>query len=176
MKLIDADRLNVAIEKLESDLEEEYSVPSYGALKSLIDEQPAVYPIFSARTSGKTILREYCAIREILENYGLDSTDPVETLNFVLNQYQRIIADLTGGFFSKLSYEADVIIAKVCDRLTDEDDSRYVEACDKMREALELSKSDPERAHAKADDTLRDYLVELGKEELISLYDEVEKW
>ena len=123
MKLIDADRLNVAIEKLESDLEEEYSVPSYGALKSLIDEQPTVYPIFSARSGGKTVLREYCAIREILENYGLDSTDPIETLNFVLNQYQRVVADLTGGFFSKLSYEADVIIAKVCDRLTAEEDS-----------------------------------------------------
>lgn len=176
MKLIDADRLNVAIEKLESDLEEEYSVPSYGALKSLIDEQPAVYPIFSARTGGKTVLYEYCAMRETLDNYGLDSENPVSELNFVLSQYQKIVAELTGGFFSKLTYDADVIIAKVCDRLTDEDDSRYVEACVKMREALELSKSDPERAHANADDILRDYLVELGAEELINIYDEVEKW
>ena len=176
MKLIDADKLNAAIEKMKSDLEEEYSVPSYGALKSLIDEQPTVYPIFSSRTGGKTILYEYCAMRETLANYGLDSENPVSELNFVLNQYQRIIADLTGGFFSKLSYEADVITAKVCDKFTDEDGSRYVEACVKMREALVLSEDDPERAHCNADDILRDYLVELGAEELINIYDEVEKW
>ena len=130
MRLIDADRLeayisrngvipydklvpNVAIETI-IDLDIENTI------RRIIDEQPTIFPLFSGRSSGKKLVSEYLAMCHILDDYGLNSFDPVDTLRFVLEQYQKVICECTGCQLSKLSYDASTVISAICDRCTEE--------------------------------------------------------
>lgn len=44
----------------------------------------------------------------ILQDYGIKDTD---TLRYILDQYQKIIVDITGGQMSYLTYPAETLIA-----------------------------------------------------------------
>lgn len=44
----------------------------------------------------------------ILQDYGIKDTD---TLRYILDQYQKIIVDITGGQLSYLTYPAETVIA-----------------------------------------------------------------
>lgn len=49
-------------------------------------------------------------------------------------------------------------------------------AIKRMQEAVELSKSDPEVAHVKADQAMADLLKSLGYEEVVELFERVTRW
>lgn len=109
MRLIDADRL---IENAGPELSEE--------VKKLVDDTPTIYPMFSGRTTGKTVLKEYMAMCETLENYGISANDPLGNLTYVLEQYQKIICELTHSRLSKLTYNATDVIALINDLQNDD--------------------------------------------------------
>lgn len=108
MRLIDADRL---IENAGPELSEE--------VKKLVDDTPTIYPMFSGRTTGKTVLKEYMAMCETLENYGISANDPLGNLTYVLEQYQKIICELTYSRLSKLTYNATDVMALIDDLQND---------------------------------------------------------
>lgn len=108
MRLIDADRL---IENAGPELSEE--------VKKLADDTPTIYPMFSGRTTGKTVLKEYMAMCETLENYGISASDPLINLTYVLEQYQKIICELTHSRLSKLTYNATDVMALIDDLQND---------------------------------------------------------
>ena len=117
MRLIDADRL---IENAGPELSEE--------VKKLVDDTPTVYPMFIGRTSGKTVLNEYLAICKTLENYGISANDPLGNLTYVLEQYQKIICELTYSRLSKLTYNATDVIALINDLQNDDIEKAVKEA------------------------------------------------
>lgn len=117
MRLIDADRL---IENAGPELSEE--------VKKLVDDTPTVYPMFIGRTSGKTILNEYMAMCKTLENYGISANDPLGNLTYVLEQYQKIICELTYSRLSKLTYNATDVIALINDLQNDDIEKAVKEA------------------------------------------------
>ena len=47
---------------------------------------------------------------------------------------------------------------------------------DEMKKCIELSKSDEEIAHIKADELLEEVLILLGHRDLVDLYTRVNKW
>ena len=108
MRLIDADRL---IENAGPELSEE--------VKKLVDDTPTIYPMFSGRTTGKTVFKEYMAMCETLENYGISANDPFGNLIQVLEQYQKIICELTYSRLSKLTYNATDVMALINDLQND---------------------------------------------------------
>lgn len=113
MRLIDADKLNKDIQE-KPFLLNETPMEFYERLLQMIDDQPTVFPLFaSGRMNGKQVVMNYLNMCKVLDAFGIDSTDPANSLRFVLNQYQTIICELTNGFFSKLTYDADVVIDKV---------------------------------------------------------------
>lgn len=84
MRLIDADRLNADIVKAEETCDEAGTILGAGAIKELIKNAPTVWPIFSGRTTGKTAMKEYMAIVEMLKVSGMDTTNPVKTIDHLL--------------------------------------------------------------------------------------------
>lgn len=106
MRLIDADML---MEDLGSDIPED--------IVKVIENSPTIYPIFSGRQSGKTVMKYYLEMCQILENHGISANKPSENLDWVLNQYQKVLMELTGSMLSKLTYDANFIIPYIVDRL-----------------------------------------------------------
>ncbi len=51
-------------------------------------------------------------LKKICEDYGLTP----EGVRYALKQYQRVITEITDGFFSRLTYDADTIINKAYER------------------------------------------------------------
>lgn len=117
MRLIDADRL---IEEAEPELQDD--------IKELTEKIPTVYPMFIGRTSGKTILNEYMAMCKTLEDYGISANDPFGNLTYVLEQYQKIICELTYSRLSKLTYNATDVIALINDLQNDDIEKAVKEA------------------------------------------------
>ena len=52
--------------------------------------------------------------RSVMLDFGLETS--IQTLRFVLTQYKKVICELTHGELSKLTYEADDVIAKIRER------------------------------------------------------------
>ena len=121
MRLIDADRL---IENAGPELSEE--------VKKLVDDTPTVSPMFTGRTSGKTVLNEYMAMCKTLENYGISANDPFGNLTYVLEQYQKLICELTYSRLSKLTYNATDVIALINDLQNEDIDERAKELVAEM--------------------------------------------
>jgi hypothetical protein len=117
MRLIDADRL---IEEAEPELRDD--------IKELTEKIPTVYPMFTGRTSGKTVLNEYMAMCNTLENYGISANDPFGNLTYVLEQYQKLICELTHSRLSKLTYNATDVIALINDLQNDDIEKAVKEA------------------------------------------------
>ena len=126
MRLIDADRLDAEIEKAETQLEEEMSTLGAGSIKAMIDDAPTVWPMFIGRGTGKHICNEWLAIHQLLDDFGLDANDPVDTIKFVLNAYNKVILECTGCQMSKLSYTPEAVIACICDTQTEDQDDLEV--------------------------------------------------
>ena len=121
MRLIDADRL---IENAGPELSEE--------VKKLVDDTPTVYPMFTGRTAGKTVLNEYMAMCKTLENYGISANDPLGNLTYVLEQYQKLICELIYSRLSKLTYNATDVIALINDLQNEDIDERAKELVAEM--------------------------------------------
>ena len=113
MRLVDADRLKLVIDLMNDPKEGETVVD---VVQKIIDEQPTIWPMFSGRTCGKTALNNYIGACQVMNNHGIDHMDLVETLNYVLNQYQKIIEELTGSKLTKLTYDAEYVIETVKER------------------------------------------------------------
>ena len=118
MWLIDGDRLeadlrkegiigDIILDNLKTSAEIAFDI------MGILQRQPTVFPMFKGRTSGKKLCNEYIAMCKVLDNYGIDSTNPVESLQFVLAQYQKIICELTHSRLSKLTYYANDVISEV---------------------------------------------------------------
>ena len=56
---------------------------------------------------------------KLFDDLGLDKENPIGNLRNILTQYQKIVEQLTGSFFSKITYDADTIISYVNDRQND---------------------------------------------------------
>lgn len=114
MRLIDAD-------KFENDLEElGLTAEQAEKVKNLVYDQPTVFAVFSGgRMVGKRAMAEFVNMCRTLDDYGIDSTHPAQNLKYVLEQYQRVITELTGSLLSKLTYSADVVISHITDELED---------------------------------------------------------
>ena len=114
MRLIDAD-------KFENDLEElGLTAEQAEKVKNLVYDQPTVFAVFSGgRMIGKKAMAEFVNMCRVLDDYGIDSTNPAQNLRYVLEQYQRVITELTGSLLSKLTYSADVVISHITDELED---------------------------------------------------------
>ena len=115
MRLVDADRIINNVNSCET--------LNMDTIMSIIEDTPTIYPMFSNRMAGKTVLAEYVGMCKVLDNFGLNSSDPVATLKFVLDQYQKIICEATNGKFSKLSYDANVILSCINDILNEAADA-----------------------------------------------------
>lgn len=112
MRLIDAD-------KFENDLEElGLTAEQAEKVKNLVYDQPTVFAVFSGgRMVGKRAMAEFVNMCRVLDDYGIDSTNPAQNLKYVLEQYQRVITELTGNMLSKLTYSADVVVSHITDEL-----------------------------------------------------------
>lgn len=123
MRLIDAD-------KFEKDLDElRNSIPQVDMIKNVIYDQPTVFAVFSqGRMVGKKAMAAYVNMCRVLDDYGIDSTDPVQNLKYVLEQYQRVMTELTGSKLSKLTYSADVVIAHITDELDKYEETEQAES------------------------------------------------
>lgn len=123
MRLIDAD-------KFEKDLDElRNSIPQVDMIKNVIYDQPTVFAVFSqGRMVGKKAMAAYVNMCRVLDDYGIDSTDPVRNLKYVLEQYQRVMTELTGSKLSKLTYSADVVIAHITDELDKYEETEQAES------------------------------------------------
>lgn len=53
---------------------------------------------------------------KLCDDFGLNKEKPVENIKTILEQYQKIIRELTGSFFTKITYDANVIINYVQDK------------------------------------------------------------
>lgn len=123
MRLIDADLL-------ERDLDEMRNQTSQvDMIKNIIYDQPTVFAVFSqGRMIGKKAMAAYVNMCRVLDDYGIDSTDPVQNLKYVLEQYQRVMTELTGSKLSKLTYSADVVIAHITDELDKYEETEQAES------------------------------------------------
>lgn len=118
MWLIDGDRLEADLRKegIIGDIilsNSKTSAEIAFDIMGILQRQPTVFPMFGGRTSGKKLCNEYVSMCKDLDDYGIDSTNPVESLRFVLAQYQKIICELTHGRLSKLTYYANDVISEV---------------------------------------------------------------
>ena len=130
MRLIDADRL---LDQMDGEITISVdNVPTASAeaivkavsdfmdkTASTINNQPTVYPMFAGRSAGKTALKDYMGMCEVLEYFGLSTSNPAETLHMVCENYQKVLMELTGGFMSKLNYTPDAVISYITDRYND---------------------------------------------------------
>lgn len=120
MRLIDADRFDRELEINNFLKDGESDAEFVDRIRKVIEDQPTVFPVFAGRTNGKQAIMTYVDMCRVLDNFGIDSIDPVSSLRFVLEQYQRIVCELTNGFFSKLTYDADVVISKVIEKFEED--------------------------------------------------------
>lgn len=119
MRLIDADRL---VKSMRDDEEFGRSTITIEDIEKFIYDEPDVFLVFTGGARvGKKALAEYVAMCKVLDDHGIDSTDPIKNLDFVLRQYQRVIVELTGSTLSKLTYYADEVIARINDELDERD-------------------------------------------------------
>ena len=50
---------------------------------------------------------------------GFEIETVVDDVEWILDQYQKVICECTNGLLSKLNYDADVVISHICDENRD---------------------------------------------------------
>lgn len=104
MRLIDADELKEDLKDLKV---EGYNQKYVQGLQDAIDNYfPQI--IDDAPTADGQPVKQDTELSIILQDYGIKDTD---TLRYILDQYQKIIVDITGGQMSYLTYPAKTVIA-----------------------------------------------------------------
>lgn len=83
---------------------------------------------------------------KLFNDIGLDYEDPIGTLRYILEQYQKIVIEITGSFFSKITYDAQTVLSKARDLLEDSnqayiqtyrgDDGIYRQRCSNCRREI----------------------------------------
>lgn len=104
MRLIDADALIATMENMRSisnnvkqrQIEESIL---HGIVPQIIDDEPTI---------EAEPVKQVTELSIILQDYGIKDTD---TLRYILDQYQKIIIEITGGQMSYLTYPAETVIA-----------------------------------------------------------------
>lgn len=80
-----------------------YTLYSAGDRAAWLDECITTAHAFDAEP-----VKQDTELSSILQDYGIKDTD---TLRYILDQYQKIIVEITGGVLSKLVYPAKTVIA-----------------------------------------------------------------
>ena len=62
-------------------------------------------------------------LMELCANHDFYADNPIEVLDFILTQYQKVIVECTGGLLSKLTYDADVVISHIFDKADEQEES-----------------------------------------------------
>lgn len=62
-------------------------------------------------------------LMELCANHDFYADNPIEVLDFILTQYQKVIVECTGGLLSKLTYDADVVISHIFDKANEQEES-----------------------------------------------------
>ena len=104
MRLIDADELKEGLKDLKA---EGYNQKYVQGLQDAIDDYFSQI-IDDAPTANVQPVKQDTELSSILQDYGIKDTD---TLRYILDQYQKIIVDITGGQMSYLTYPAETVIA-----------------------------------------------------------------
>ena len=61
---------------------------------------------------------------KLFNDIGLDYEDPIGTLKYILEQYQKIVVEITGSFFSKITYDAQTVLSKARDLLEENNNTQ----------------------------------------------------
>lgn len=106
-RYIDADELKESLKNLKA---EGNNLKYVQGLQDAID---GYFPqiIDDAPTADVQPVKHDTELSSILQDYGIKDTD---TLRYILDQYQKIIVEITGGILSKLVYPAKTVIAYAC--------------------------------------------------------------
>lgn len=104
VRLIDANALGKAIELLCEDERINMTAITYFVLCELLDTMPTIEAEHVKQDSQLSI---------ILQDYGIDN---VEQLRYILDQYQKLIVEITRGQMSYLTYPAQAVLECANDR------------------------------------------------------------
>lgn len=63
---------------------------------------------------------------KLFNDIGLDYEDPIGTLRYILEQYQKVVVEITGSFFSKITYDAQTVLSKARD-LEEDSNQGYIQ-------------------------------------------------
>ena len=100
VRMIDANLLKGYL--IEGDGDDEFTEGynfAINEIRELIDKRPTI---------EAEPMKQVTELSSILQDYGIKDTD---TLRYILDQYQKIIVDITGGQMSYLTYPAETVIA-----------------------------------------------------------------
>lgn len=73
---------------------------------------------------------------------GFEIETVVDDVEWILDQYQKVICECTNGLLSKLNYDADVVISHICDENRDMQLAVVEMLCDMEEESNQLEDSD----------------------------------
>lgn len=73
---------------------------------------------------------------------GFEIETVVDDVEWILDQYQKVICECTNGLLSKLNYDADVVISHICDENKDMQLSVVEMLCNMEEEVTKLEESD----------------------------------
>lgn len=73
---------------------------------------------------------------------GFEIETVVNDVEWILDQYQKVICECTNGLLSKLNYDADVVISHICDKNKDMQLSVVEMLCNMEEEVTKLEESD----------------------------------
>lgn len=72
---------------------------------------------------------------------GFEIETVVDDVEWILDQYQKVICECTNGLLSKLNYDADVVISHICDENKDMQLAVVEMLCNMEEEANNLEES-----------------------------------
>lgn len=91
-------------------------------IKNLIDAEDGMV-LYGGRYTGKKAFSEYIGMQKVLEDFGVSCETPIETLYYILSNYQKVICKCTGGLLSHVYHDADTIIAAICDKQSEDEET-----------------------------------------------------
>ena len=62
-------------------------------------------------------------LMKLCRNHDFYTENPIECIDFILDQYQKVMIECTGGLLSKLTYDADVVISHIFDKANEQEES-----------------------------------------------------
>ena len=81
---------------------------------------------------------------------GFEIETVVDDVEWILDQYQKVICECTNGLLSKLNYDADVVISHICDENKDMQLAVVEMLCNMEEEANKLEESNTKQIRLSA--------------------------